>query len=90
MRVLGRSGHDGRLSPGAKTAILFGVLALVAALVAWFDPRPSLRHVRVAVLSGSPTGNYFATVDRLAEEVSRRRGRVANVSSAARWRTSSG
>ena len=82
MRVLGRSGQDGRLSPGAKTAILFGVLALVAALVAWFDPRPSLRHVRVAVLSGSPTGNYFATVDRLAEEVSRRRGRVANVSSA--------
>ena len=34
------------------------------------------------MLSGSPTGNYFATVDRLAEEVSRRKGRVANVSSA--------
>jgi len=82
MRVLGRSGHNGRLSPGMKTAILFGVLAAIAAAVAWFDPRPSLRHVRVTMLSGSPTGNYFATVDRLAEEVARRKGRVTNVSTA--------
>ena len=82
MRVLGRSGHSGRLSPGVKTAILFGVLAAIAAAVAWFDPRPSLRHVRVAVLSGGPTGNYFATGDKLGEEVSRLKGRVANVSTA--------
>lgn len=81
-RVLGRPGHRGRLSPGAKTAILFGALVVVAALVAWFDPRPSLRHVKVAMLSGSPSGNYYATVERFAAEVSRRKGRVTNVPSA--------
>ena len=81
-RVLGLPRHVGGLSPAVKTAILFSVLALFAAFVAWLDPRPSLRHVRVGVLSGSPTGNYFATVDRLAEEVARRKGRVANVSTA--------
>ncbi len=82
MRVLGRPGHGRGLSPGVKAALLFGVLALLTAIVAWIDPRPSMRHVRVTVLSGSPTGNYFATVDRFAAEVSRRNGRVVNVSTA--------
>ena len=82
MRVLGRSGYQGRLSPGVKTAILFAVLAAIAAAVAWFDPRPSLRHVRVTVLSGGTTGNYHATVAQFAEEVARRKGRVTNVPTA--------
>ena len=82
LRVLGRPGHGRGLSPGVKTALLFGVLALLTAIVAWIDPRPSLRHVRVTVLSGSPSGNYFATVDRFAAEVSRRKGHVTNVSTA--------
>ena len=65
-----------------KTAILFAVLALIAALVAWLDPRPSLRHVQVSMLSGAATGNYFATVEKLAAEAARRKGRVRNLSSA--------
>ena len=81
-RVLGLPGRRGALSPGAKTAILFAVLALATAIVAWLDPRPSLRHVDVTVLSGSRTGNYFATVGKFAEAVSRRKGRVVNVATA--------
>ena len=69
-------------SAGTKTALLFGALALIGLLVALYDPRPSLRHVRVTFLSGSATGNYFATVDKLAAEISRRKGRLANVVSA--------
>ena len=69
------------MSTGTKTALLFGVLALMGLLVALYDPRPSLRHVRVGFLSGSPTGNYFATVDKVAAETSRRKGRIANVAS---------
>ena len=70
------------MSIGTKTAIFFGALALIGLLVALYDPRPSLRHVRVAFLSGSPTGNYFATVDKFAAETSRRKGRITNVASA--------
>ena len=81
-RVLGLPERARGLSPGAKTAILFAVLALVVAIVALLDPRPSLRHVRVAMLSGSPSGNYYATVEKLAAEVARRRGRITNVASA--------
>ncbi len=81
-RVLGRPAERGSLSPAVKTAIFFAVLALLTALVAWLDPRPSLRHVRVTMLSGATTGNYFATVDKLAAEAARRKGRVHNLSSA--------
>ena len=70
------------LSPGMKTAVFFIVLALLTALVAWLDPRPSLRHVHIAMLSGSPTGNYYAIVDKIAAETARRHGRVQNLSSA--------
>lgn len=79
--VLGRAAPRGSLSTGAKTAILFTVLALLTALVAWLDPRPSLRHVKVAMLSGSTTGNYYRTVERLGGEISRRHGRLQNLSS---------
>src|SRR5262245_60435293 len=81
-RVLGLPGHGGSLSPAAKTTIFFAVLALLTAFVAWLDPRPSLRHVHVRILSGSQTGNYFAIVDGLAEKISRQKGRVTNLSSA--------
>lgn len=82
LRALGLSQRATSMSAGTKTALLFGALALIGVLVALYDPRPSLRHVRVAFLSGSPTGNYFATVDKLAAETSRRKGRIANVASA--------
>ena len=81
-RVLGLPARAGSLSSGTKAALFVGALAALVVLVAWLDPTPSLRHVRVAVLSGSPTGNYFAIVDRVATEVSRRRGDVRNVPSA--------
>lgn len=81
-RVLGLSAAAGGLSPAAKTTLLFVVLALLLAVVAWLDPRPSLRHVKVSVLSGGTTGNYYATVDKLAAEVSRHRGVVTNVPTA--------
>jgi len=81
-RVLGRPAARGSLSPGVKTAIFFAALALLTALVAWLDPRPSLRHVQVSMLSGSTTGNYYATVEKIAAEVARRKGRVHNLSSA--------
>jgi len=82
MRVIGRPGKDGRLSPGRKTLLFFAVLLLLGALLAWLDPRPTLRHVDLAMLSGSPTGNYHATVDRLGAEVARQRGRIRNQPSA--------
>ena len=81
-RVLGMPGYTGRLSPAAKTALLFASLAAIVALVAWVDPRPSLRHVKVTMLSGGPSGDYFATVDRFAAEVARRKGRLVNVATA--------
>jgi NMT1-like family len=82
MRVIGRPGKDGRLSPGQKTLLFFAMLLLLGALLAWLDPRPTLRHVNLAMLSGSTSGNYHATVDKLAAEVARQRGRIRNLSSA--------
>ena len=81
-RVLGSPERPGRLSHGIRIVILLGVLVLIAVLVALVDPRPSLRHVKVAIASGSPSGNYFATVERIGAEVARQRGRVQNLPSA--------
>ena len=55
---------------------------MLTALVAWLDPRPSLRHVQVAMLSAGATGNYNAAVEKIGAEVARRKGRVQNLSSA--------
>jgi hypothetical protein len=81
MRVIGRPGRHPGLSPGRKTLLFFAALLLLGALLAWFDPRPTLRHVNLAMLSGSATGNYHATVDKLAAEVARQRGRIRNLPS---------
>jgi len=81
-RVLGQPEADGSLSAAKKTAILFAGLLLLAALVAWLDPRPSLRHVELKMLSGGQTGRYHALVDDFAGEVSRRKGRLTNVATA--------
>ncbi len=82
MRVIGRPRAHGRLSSGQKTLLLFAVLLLLGALLAWVDPRPTLRHVDLKMLSGSATGNYHAIVDKLAGEVARQRGRISNMPSA--------
>ena len=80
-RVLGRDAQ-GRLSPGLKTALFFGVLALIVVLAAIYDPMPSLRHVKVAITSGGTSGNYHAVVERIGQEVARQKGRVTNLPSA--------
>jgi len=81
-RALGRPEQGKSLSPATKTAIFFAAVFLLATLVAWVDPRPSLRHVQIGVLSGSPAGNYHAVVEKFADEVLRRKGRVTNVPTA--------
>jgi TRAP-type uncharacterized transport system substrate-binding protein len=81
-RILGGPAARGSMPPGVKTAIFFAVLVVLTVLVAWLDPRPSLRHVQVSMLSGNTTGNYYATVEKIAAEVVRRNGRVHNLPSA--------
>jgi hypothetical protein len=82
MRVIGRPGAQGQLSPFRKTLLFFLALFMLSALLAWLDPRPTLRHVRLTILSGAPSGNYHATVDKLAAEVARRHGSIRNQASA--------
>ena len=62
--------------------LFFAALLLLTALLAWLDPRPTLRHVNLTMLSGSATGNYHATVDRIGAAVARQRGRIRNLPSA--------
>lgn len=82
MRVIGSPGQAAGLSPFRKTLLFFVLLFLLSVLLAWLDPRPTLRHVKLTILSGSASGNYHATVDRLAAEVARRDGSIRNQSSA--------
>ena len=82
VRVIGSPGGQGRLSPLRKTLLFFLALFVLSALLAWLDPRPTLRHVKLTVLSGAPSGNYHAIVERLAAETARRRGSIRNQSSA--------
>jgi TRAP-type uncharacterized transport system substrate-binding protein len=69
-------------SAGLKTALLFAVLAVIVLIAVRYDRTPSLAHVNVAFLSGSPSGNYYAIVSRLSAEARRRRGNVDNLTSA--------
>jgi hypothetical protein len=81
-RILGAQRRGFRLSAGTKTALLFGLLALIGLLVAIVDPAPSLRHVRVSILSGNESGNYYALVNAIAAETRRQKGRIENLPSA--------
>jgi uncharacterized protein len=81
-RALNLPDRAAALSTGAKTGLLFACLLLVAILVALYDPTPSLRHVRIAILSGAQSGNYFATVNKFGAEIQSRKGRVENLTSA--------
>jgi TRAP-type uncharacterized transport system substrate-binding protein len=81
-RVLGLGGDRGGLSPGVKTLILFGALGVLGALFALSNPEASLRHLRVAFLSGTPKGNYHAVVERVAKGAASRKGHVTNVATA--------
>jgi TRAP-type uncharacterized transport system substrate-binding protein len=81
-RVLGLPQRAGGLSTGTKLVLFFAALALIALLVAIYYPVPDLAHVKVAILSGSKTGNYYPTVEKIGTEVEARRGKVTNVASA--------
>ena len=81
-RVLGLGPDPGGLSPGLKTLLFFGVVAVLGALFALTDPEASLRHLKVGILSGGPKGNYHAVVQRIALGAVARKGHVTNVASA--------
>ncbi len=66
-------------STGVKTALLFGVLALIGVWIATTDLRPDLSHMNVTVLSGSEKGNYYAIVEELKAEAGNRHGKLVNV-----------
>ena len=65
-----------------KTVLLFAALAVIALLAAVYGRNPDLSYVKVAFLSGSERGNYYAIVARLAAEAKRQRGRIDNLATA--------
>lgn len=65
-----------------KTALLFAALGAVAFGVAYYGRNPDLAHVKVAFLSGTERGNYYAVVQKMAVEAKRRRGRIDNIATA--------
>ena len=69
-------------SPGLKTALLLVLLALLGLLGVWATRPPTLAHLRVAILSGSERGNYYAVVQALATEAHHQRGHITNLASA--------
>ncbi len=69
-------------SRALKTALLLAALVVIAALAATFGPNPDLSHVKVAILSGSPEGNYHSIVAKAATEARRQHGRIDNLASA--------
>src|SRR5215831_2650711 len=81
-RVLGLPQRDSSPSTGLKTLLLIGLLALIGLLGALANRSPTLAHLRVAILSGSERGNYYAVVNALAAEAQQQQGRIANLSSA--------
>src|SRR5215831_312650 len=81
-RVLGLRPEPGGLSPGLRMLLFFAVVGGLGALFALTHPDASLRHLKVGILSGAPTGNYHAVVQRIASSAAARKGHVTNLSSA--------
>ncbi len=71
-----------RHANACKTALLFLALALIGLLAAFNERTPSLSSLRVKMLSGGPSGNYFTVVERLGAEARRRKGSIENLPSA--------
>jgi len=65
-----------------KTALLMAAFLGALVFAASYNRDPDLSHVRVAFLSGSPEGNYYTVVARVAEQARHQRGRIENVASA--------
>ena len=81
-RVLGLPQRGSPPSTGLKTVLLVGLLALIGLLGALANRSPTLAHLRVAILSGSERGNYYAVVSALAAEARQQQGHIDNLSSA--------
>ncbi len=58
------------------------IVGAVVLLISRIDFRHDMSRMHVRLLSGAPEGNYFASVARLSEAASRRRGLIENVASA--------
>ena len=78
-RTLGRTPGPSRT---VKSLLVFAAFVAIALGATRFNRQPDLSHVDVAILSGSPQGNYYAIVAKAGEEAKRRRGRIANLTSA--------
>ena len=65
-----------------KVAFLFTAFVVAALLFATFGRGPDLSHVKVAFVSGSKDGNYYAIVAKVNAEAQRQRGRIDNLASA--------
>jgi TRAP-type uncharacterized transport system substrate-binding protein len=65
-----------------KTILLFAVLGAIAFCIAFYGRSPDLSHVKVAFLSGTDRGNYYAIVQKMAADAKRHRGRIDNIASA--------
>ena len=66
----------------AVAALLFAAVVGGFFIAATSPRNPDLSYVKVAVLSGSEEGNYYAIVAKAAAEGQRQHGRIVNVSSA--------
>jgi hypothetical protein len=80
-RVLGLPQRVSSPSTGLKTVLLIGLLALIGLLGALANRSPTLAHLRVAILSGSERGNYYAVVSALAAEAQQQQGHIDNLAS---------
>jgi ABC-type nitrate/sulfonate/bicarbonate transport system substrate-binding protein len=65
-----------------KTMLLFAALGAIAFGIAFYGRSPDLSHVKVAFLSGTERGNYYAVVQKMAGEAKRHRGRIDNIATA--------
>src|SRR5262245_33051112 len=66
----------------SRTVLLVAAFAAAVTVAAIYGRGPSLSHVKVAILSGSEQGNYYAIVAEAAAEARRQRGRIDNLPSA--------
>jgi len=65
-----------------KSTLLLAVFVGAFVVAATFDREPDLSHVKVAFLSGSEDGNYYAIVKKAAAQARRNHGRIDNLPSA--------
>lgn len=81
---------SGIIRQGTETESIFdnkyffvgvGFASLVVAVLILYliDFIPGLSHVNIRVLSGSTTGNYYHTAERVAEIAGKKRGKVLNI-----------